>query len=156
MPPDAALDQLAHAIEIAVAPVFLLMAVGTLLNVLTGRLGRTVDRARHLIARSADARAEGRSPLDVASLELELESLFHRRRLTNYAITCATLAALLVCVLILSVFVAFMLDVRVPQLVAALFIATMAAFIAALVFFLREISHAVKSPGFAPSREPRG
>ena len=44
------IDGITHAIELAVAPVFLLSAVATLLGVLTGRLGRAVDRRRVLVS----------------------------------------------------------------------------------------------------------
>ena len=37
-----------HAIQLAVAPVFLLTAIATLINVLNARLGRTIDRRRYL------------------------------------------------------------------------------------------------------------
>ena len=36
----------ANVIELAIAPVFLLTATGTMLAVLTNRLGRIIDRAR--------------------------------------------------------------------------------------------------------------
>jgi Protein of unknown function (DUF2721) len=39
------IDQIAHVIQLSIAPVFLLTGVGTLLNVLSGRLGRIIDRA---------------------------------------------------------------------------------------------------------------
>jgi hypothetical protein len=42
------IDEIAHLIQLSVAPVFLLTGVGTLLNVLSGRLGRIIDRARVL------------------------------------------------------------------------------------------------------------
>lgn len=38
----------AHAIQQAVAPVFLLTGVGSILSVLTNRLGRAIDRYRRL------------------------------------------------------------------------------------------------------------
>jgi hypothetical protein len=38
----------AHAIELAVAPVFLLTGIGAMLTVMTNRLGRVIDRARVL------------------------------------------------------------------------------------------------------------
>jgi hypothetical protein len=38
----------AHAIELAVAPVFLLTGIGAILAVMTNRLGRVIDRARVL------------------------------------------------------------------------------------------------------------
>ena len=45
------IDEIAHLIQLSVAPVFLLTGIGTLLNVLSGRLARIIDRARVLIVR---------------------------------------------------------------------------------------------------------
>jgi len=42
------IDEIAHIIQLSIAPVFLLTGVGTLLNVLSGRLARIIDRARVL------------------------------------------------------------------------------------------------------------
>ena len=42
------IDEIAHVIQLSIAPVFLLTGVGTLLNVLSGRLARVIDRARFL------------------------------------------------------------------------------------------------------------
>lgn len=42
---------IAHVIQLSVAPVFLLTSVGTLLSVMTNRLGRVIDRARALEAK---------------------------------------------------------------------------------------------------------
>jgi hypothetical protein len=55
------IDGITHAIQLAVAPVFLLSAVATLLGVLTGRLGRAVDRRRHHAGGGQDERS-GFSP----------------------------------------------------------------------------------------------
>lgn len=41
-------DEIAHVIQISIGPVFVLTGVGTLLNVLSGRLARILDRARLL------------------------------------------------------------------------------------------------------------
>ena len=42
---------LARVIQLSVAPVFLLTGIGTMLSVMTNRLGRVIDRARVLEAR---------------------------------------------------------------------------------------------------------
>ena len=39
---------IAQTIQLALAPVFLVVAVGNFLNILTTRLGRIVDRSRRL------------------------------------------------------------------------------------------------------------
>ncbi len=41
----AAVTTIAHQIQLAVAPVFLLAGIGSILNVLAGRLARVVERA---------------------------------------------------------------------------------------------------------------
>jgi hypothetical protein len=38
----------AHAVQLAVAPVFLLTGIAAMLSVMTNRLGRVIDRARVL------------------------------------------------------------------------------------------------------------
>ena len=43
--PDESITSIAHVIQLSVAPVFLLSGIAALLNVLTNRLARIVDRA---------------------------------------------------------------------------------------------------------------
>ena len=64
------IGDLAKAIQLALAPVFLLTGIGALINVMTGRLARIVDRGR--------AFAEGQVSCvscDHAAITLELETL---------------------------------------------------------------------------------
>ena len=56
---DIEIVDIAHAIQLAVAPVFLLSGVGVLLGVLTSRLARIVDRARIAEAKLDAAATEG-------------------------------------------------------------------------------------------------
>ena len=50
MPDFVIPGDIAHVIQIAIAPVFLLAGIGAFLNVMTNRLGRVVDRWRSLEA----------------------------------------------------------------------------------------------------------
>jgi hypothetical protein len=124
----------AHAIQLAVAPVFLLSGIGAILAVMTSRLGRIIDRARML-----ENRLDGATAEHVALLRSDLATLCLRAKLISAAITLCTATALLVCtviaVLFLSAFLRF--DASIP--VALLFIAAMLAFFLGLVWFLREI-----------------
>lgn len=138
MGPDDQLEDLARTIQLAVAPVFLLTALGTLISVLTTRLSRVVDRVRVLAAR-LDAPPGSDSPRVSIPPSVELEILARRRVLVNRAITCATVAALLVCLVVLLAFLGFMLHRNFSRVIASLFIGAMAMFISALLFFLREI-----------------
>ena len=138
MPPDSPIFNVARVIQLSVAPVFLLTALGTLLGVFSTRLGRIVDRTRILLDRIHSAPAG-----PAAELEKELQLLKLRRKLVNTAITFAIAAALLVCVLIATAFVGSMLHWDFSHPVAALFIAVMVVFIGALLSFLTEVLVAV-------------
>ena len=140
---DNPISDLAHAIQDAIAPVFLLSAHRTILSELVTRLGRVVDRARVLAARASelDTMSTGGSLPPAA----EIAILRRRRQLVNYAITAAVTAALLVCLVIALAFISFMLNQNFAQLMAWLFVLAMAAFITTLVLFLREIVLTVSS-----------
>jgi hypothetical protein len=134
LPPASAMGDIAHVIQLAIAPVFLLTAVGTLLNVLASRLGRTVDRRRVLVAAlpqldatlAADARAE-------------LAFNERRTRLIYLSISLAVMCALLICLLIAIAFLDALIAADLSQLVAILFVLAMVALIGSLSIFLREI-----------------
>ena len=143
VPGDSHITDIARVIQLAVAPVFLLTAIGTILSVLSGRLARIVDRVRVLIDRASKLPREERG-----WIEREVESLLRRRQLVNLAITAGTSAALLVCVLIASAFVGYLIGVDFSIFLAVTFIAAMGAFVAALVLFLREILIAVATLRF--------
>ncbi len=89
---------IAHVIQLAVAPVFLLTGVGAILGVLANRLARVVDRARTLELRRAAA-AEGEA---AKRLEVQLRTLSLRAKLIGRAITLCTLTALLVASVIIT------------------------------------------------------
>jgi hypothetical protein len=128
------LGDIAHVIQLAIAPVFLLTAVGTLLNVLVNRLGRSVDRRRLLVAELPKLQAAV-----AADAQAELRFVQRRVRLIYSAILLAVLCALLICLLIAIAFVDALVATDLSRLVAALFVLAMVALIGSLGFFLREI-----------------
>jgi len=132
-----------HTIQLAVAPVFLLTALGTTLAVLTTRLSRIVDRARRVEARLRDEIPPQR---DVSVRELRL--IAGRARLIHWAITAGTSAALLVCLLIAAAFLGNLLGMHVVTAMAVLFVAAMAAYVVALLLFLREVFLAIATMKF--------
>ena len=134
MPFSSALGDIAHVIQLAIAPVFLLTAIGTLLNVLVNRLGRSVDRRRSLVAA-----LPGLEPTLAANAKDELEYVQRRVRLIYTAILLAVVAALLICLLIAIAFMDALVIADLSQLVAILFVLAMVALIGSLALFLREI-----------------
>src|SRR5262245_14343048 len=128
------LADVAKVIQLSIAPVFLLTAVGTILGVLSTRLARIVDRARVLI----DLLPHSDLKRDEA-IRVELKLLVRRRTWVNAAITFGVITALLVCLLIASAFTASMVKLDASRVVTVLFILAMFSFILALMTFLREI-----------------
>lgn len=146
--PPQALD-IAHTIQQAVAPVFLLSGVAAMLNVLTSRLARVIDRARSMEAEYHDL------PLgdERHVMRDRLAVLSRRSRLINRAITLCTICALLVCLLIVTLFVSALLDVSGSRWIAGLFVLAMLALIGGLITFLQEISIATASVRIDPPQD---
>ena len=133
-------SDITHVIQLAVAPVFLLTAVGTMLAVLTNRLSRVVDRSRVV--------EDQLTALDGESLALarqELQVLARRIRLIYAAIALAVVCAIFVCLLIAAAFLGAFVSADLSRLLGALFVLAMMALVAALAVFLREIFLAVTS-----------
>jgi Ni/Fe-hydrogenase subunit HybB-like protein len=136
----ANLTDVTHLIQLAIAPVFLLNAVASIIGVLINRLSRSVDRIRVLDDRLS------RTELNTAGRDgAELQVLRRRLWLIYLALTCEVLCALFVGMLIAAGFVGAVLGVNVSAGIAGLFVSAMAAFIVGLAVFLREIFLAVAS-----------
>jgi hypothetical protein len=132
------ISDITRVIQLAVAPVFLLTAIATLIATLNNRLGRIVDRRRVLMDRLLMAGNE-----QSAEQAQELELLARRVRLTYQAILGAVLAGLLVCLVVAGAFIGALVSVDISKAVATLFVLAMLALVAALGLFLREVFIAV-------------
>jgi len=137
------LADITRTIQLAVAPVFLLSALGTLLSVLTNRLSRIIDRARLVEVRMKDL-----DETEQGHARLELDTLSRRARLIHSALTSAVGAALTVCLLITTAFVGYLTESNLGLAVAALFIIAMALFAFSLISFMREAVSALGSLRF--------
>jgi hypothetical protein len=148
--PGEGIADITKVIQTAVAPVFLLLAVGSVLGVLTNRLARIVDRARVLDRELLGAEDHRR----IASLQGDLHVLQRRAGLVNRSITLAVVCALLVCAVIVLLFVDAVYRVDNSRLIALCFVLAMVAFIAALAGFLRETYLATSALRFGTRRAP--
>jgi CBS domain containing-hemolysin-like protein len=126
---------IAHLIQIALTPIFLISAIGVTLNVLTSRLARIVDRARAMedILRRPDHAHDGRN------LHAALDVLARRARYINAAITLITLSALFIALVVVMLFVNAFLRWDLAAFIACMFILSMLALAAALTAFLIEV-----------------
>ncbi|HKU71418.1 MAG TPA: DUF2721 domain-containing protein [Burkholderiales bacterium] len=137
-----------HAIQLAIAPVFLLTGLGSMLSVMATRLSRVIDRARHLEERWQQFDVAAR-----ANATRELGVLEKRARLASWAINFCTSAALLVCAVIATLFIDVFIGTNLKWLAGTLFIAAMFALIGGLISFLREVYIATHTLRIGPPSE---
>ena len=132
--PTESMPVIAHAIQLAIAPVFLLTGIAALLGVMATRLARIIDRARSYeqIWEELDAQARAAARGELANLE-------RRRHLASWAINFCTSAALLVCIVIATLFIEAFFNADLKWLAGVLFIGVMIALIGGLSCFLREV-----------------
>ena len=125
----------AHLIQVALTPIFLISAIGVTLNVLTSRLSRIVDRARVMESQAShpDYKAEGRD------LHAALGVLERRARYIYAAITLITLSALFIALVVVMLFVNAFAHWDLAAFIAIMFILSMLALASALTAFLIEV-----------------
>ncbi|MFL6566132.1 MAG: DUF2721 domain-containing protein [Burkholderiales bacterium] len=142
---DPHVPEIFGVIQLAVAPVFLLTAIGTVIAALNIRLGRAVDRRRDLESKLAKM-PDG----EQLSAREELGVIARRIRFVYFAITAAVISGLFVCLLIAGAFIGAFVQVRLSYTIGAMFVFAMLALIASLLLFLREIFLAVSTPRHVP------
>ena len=130
---DAHVFDITRVIQLAIAPVFMLTAVASLINALLGRLARAVDRRRVVEAKLTDS-----GDTDLESLS-ELRLLGRRIQLVLWSIGFAVMSALMVCLLIGTAFMGAYTSLDLSRTVAILFVASVVALTGCLLLFMREV-----------------
>lgn len=124
---------IAQTIQLALAPVFVLVAMGNILNLLSSRLGRVVDRARALQDRHMAT--EGADHDEVVA---EIRMIDRRIVLITRAIRLMVISGLLVGGTVAVLFLEELIDWKLQRVAAATFLAAIGLLMWALVLFLRE------------------
>ena len=132
---ESHIADITRVIQLAIAPVFLLSAIATIINVLITRLSRAVDRRRTLEEHLSIYQDEH---LEQAISELRM--LQKRIVIVLWAVSLAVLAGLLVCLLVGTAFAGAYMGLDLTRGIAILFIAAVLALTGCLILFLREIS----------------
>jgi hypothetical protein len=133
------ISSIAHSIELAVAPVFLLAGIGGILNVVANRLSRVVDRVRAL-ERDVPTAEETIRAQELA----ELAILDRRMSICHLSIGLCTASALLVCMVVTILFVAGLTALDFATPVSLLFIGATGCLAMGLMLFLAEITIATR------------
>lgn len=136
----ASVSTIAHGIQLAIAPVFLLAGIGGILNVVATRLARVVDRMRRLENEIPTADPE------LQAIEIsELGILDRRMRFCHWAVGLCTASALLICLVVIILFVGDVVTIKFAAWVSLLFILAMTSLTFGLLLFLAEVTLATRS-----------
>ena len=129
-----------QTIQLALAPVFVLVAIGNILNILSTRLGRVVDRARTL--QELHNLTEGDAHDMVVR---EIRVVDQRIVIITHAIRLMVISGLTIGITVGVLFVQGIFDVDLHVLAAVTFLVSVVLLLAALVMFLHETQVAAAS-----------
>ena len=135
---------IAHLIQSALAPVFLLSGVGVTLSVMTGRLARAVDRARNL------EELLTRHPADARQIHDDLRVLVRRTRYIHAAITMCGCSAVLIALVVITLFANAFFGSGFAGTIALLFVGAMVFITGAYIAFLVEVRLATRNLRIGP------
>jgi len=139
---ESHIADITRVIQLAIAPVFLLSAIATIINVLITRLSRAVDRRRTLeehLSIYQDEHLE-QAISELRMLQKRIVIVLWAVSLAVLAGLLAVLAGLLVCLLVGTAFAGAYMGLDLTRGIAILFIAAVLALTGCLILFLREIS----------------
>ncbi|HEX4848910.1 MAG TPA: DUF2721 domain-containing protein [Novosphingobium sp.] len=124
---------IAQTIQLALAPVFVLVAIGNILNLLSSRLGRVVDRSRHLQERHMTTKGS-----DHDEVVAEIRMIDQRIRLITRAIRLMVVSGLFIGTTVAVLFLEELVALNLQRVAAATFFVAVALLMWALLLFLRE------------------
>jgi len=134
------IDVLLKILQASIVPCVLISGIGLLLLSVTNRLARPIDRIRllcHDFKRMADE--------EQLLVKQQIDILYLRARLLRAAITLLTLGIFLLSAIILASFCIFILHWPLEWFIEVMFVASLLAMIAGLLFFLLDIRLALRS-----------
>jgi hypothetical protein len=112
----SALDTVAHIIQVALTPVFLLSGIATLLNVFSTRLARVADRVDSL-----SMAVEGADPAEAKALSVQLAHLHRRSLVLDVAVVLGAVAGAATCAAVLALYVGALRDAAVATMLFTFF-----------------------------------
>jgi len=128
---------IAQTIQLALAPVFMLVAIGNIMNILSHRLGRIVDRSRFLQDQHADT-----AGVEHDRVVREIRLVDRRIHLIGRAMLSLVLAGISVGLVVVLLFAEEFADMRLQPVIASAFLVAIGLIMWALLLFLRETREA--------------
>ena len=133
--PVSSLDFVAHIIQVALTPIFLLSGIATLLNVFSTRLARVADRVDQI-----SKEIEGADPVDGIAVLIEQLSHLRRRSIAlDAAVVLGAIGGAATCASVFTLFVGALRDATVASVLFTTFGTAVACTIGAITAFTVEM-----------------
>ena len=133
-PPISPLDSVAHIIQLALTPIFLLSGIGALLNVFATRLARVADRVDQITKEM-----EAAEPERIAVLAVQMARLRRRSVALDAAVVLAAFGAAATCASVLTLFVGAIGDKAIASALFVTFALAVICTIGAIIAYTAEM-----------------
>jgi hypothetical protein len=130
----SALDTIAHIIQVALTPVFLLSGIATLLNVFATRLARVGDKVE-----AVTKALEGADDAETMALHAQLKTLHRRSVALDFAVILGAVAGAATCGAVLAMFVGALSEQAMASVLFGLFGLAVICALCAIVAFTVEM-----------------
>ena len=130
----SALDTIAHIIQVALTPVFLLSGIATLLNVFATRLARVGDKVE-----AVTKAFEGADDAEKTALHAQLKTLHRRSVALDFAVILGAVAGAATCGAVLTMFVGALSEQTMASVLFGLFGLAVICALCAIVAFTVEM-----------------
>ncbi|MFC4291197.1 DUF2721 domain-containing protein [Sphingorhabdus arenilitoris] len=134
------MESTSSLLQSALTPAFLLVALGSMLGLFTGRLSRVVDRSRDLQAIYSETKGQEHD-----RVVAELRDLEKRIHIVNRAIACGVLSAITVSILIGILFVIEFTGLQLGRYAVGAFLIAIGLLASALILFMAEVRFAIRN-----------
>ena len=132
------IQNLIQLMQSAISPIVLISGVGLLLLSLTNRLGRAIDRSRHLVKEIEEGN-------DTERKHIQIGILFQRARILRASITSISLTILFASLMILLLFLGYFSKLSISFIFTSLFVLAIIGLISGVVLLVIDISFSLKA-----------
>lgn len=122
----------------AISPIVLISGVGLLMLSFTNRLGRAIDRSRHLVH-------EIETGTDDIKKRIQIKILYRRGRILRASITSISLTILCASLMILLLFLGYFTQWDVSIFFTIFFVLAILGLILAIILFLMDVTVSLKA-----------
>jgi Protein of unknown function (DUF2721) len=132
------ITNLIQLMQSAISPIVLISGVGLLLLSLTNRLGRAIDRSRHLVHEIDEGKNEEKK-------YIQIRILYKRSRILRISITLISLTILFASLMILMLFLGYFTQCDVSFFFTLFFVLAIIGLIFAVILFLIDIAVSLRA-----------